>query len=215
MKNDYLRDKAMKRDYRRSGRRDMRNPYGSRGGYVRDKRYDDYEMDYGYDYPERSHSDYRRYDGRYDDERDYRDMEHHREHHRPYEYEMYGVGGMRPVHQDHRDYRRDYSEEDMEKEYEEKLHEWISKLKKKDKFNLPKEEVIKKAKEMNVKFTNFDETELYAVYLMLVSDFRQLSSEPHRYIAMAKEWLEDDDIARKGSEKVCAYLYSIVLGEDE
>ena len=33
MQNKYLSDRAM----RRSGRRDYRNPYGSRGGYVRDR----------------------------------------------------------------------------------------------------------------------------------------------------------------------------------
>ena len=31
----------------------------------------------------------------------------------------------------------------------------------------------------------------------------------------AKEWLEDDDVEMKGSDKLCAYLYTIVLGEEE
>lgn len=224
MHNDYLRDRAMRKDYRRgaNGRyrrdyeSDMRNPYGSKGGYVRSRRGRDRAMDSEYSYPEYdSRYDYG-YDTRYGDSRDYMGDEHYGEHHRPMEYEMYGIGGMRPMY-DYRDYAhyRDYAEEKEHKEYQEKLHDWISKLKKKDKFNLPKEEVFKKAKEMGIKFEKYDETEFYAVYLMLVSDFKQISSEPHRYIAMAKEWLEDDDIKRKGSEKVCAYLYSIVLGEDE
>lgn len=216
MRNDYLRDRAM----RRGGRRDMRNPYGSRGGYVGSKRSRDRAMDSRYDYTEYDSRDYRRYD-RYQDSRDYMGDEHFGEHYRPYGYQMYGMGGIRPEYDysDYGDYDymydRDYAEEKEHKEYQEKLHEWITKLKKKDKFNLPKEEVFKKAKEMGIKFDKFDEMEFYAVYLMLISDFKQISSEPHRYIAMAKDWLEDDDIKRKGSEKVCAYLYSIVLGEDE
>jgi hypothetical protein len=226
---DYRSD--YRSDYESDYRGDMRNPYGSRGGYVRDRRDMDYDMarggrgrsrgydramDSDYDYTESGSRYDNRYDRRYGDSRDYMGDQHYGEHYRPMEYEMYGLGGMRPIRDYAYDmgYDRDYNEEKEHKEYEEKLHEWINKLKKKDKFGLPKEEAIKKAKEMGVKFDKFDETELYAVYLMMVSDYRQISSEPHRYIAMAKDWLEDDDVKRKGSEKVCAYLYSIVLGED-
>jgi hypothetical protein len=91
----------------------------------------------------------------------------------------------------------------------------MHKLKKHDRFGLPKEEILKKAKEMGVKFHDFDEMEFYVVYLMMVSDFKHVANDPHYYLAMAKEWLEDDDIKRRGSEKVCAYLYTIVLGEED
>ena len=43
--------------------------------------------------------------------------EHYGEYHRPMEYEMYGIGGMRPMY----DYR-DYAEEKEHKEYQEKLN---------------------------------------------------------------------------------------------
>lgn len=208
MRNDYLRDRAMRRGGRdrltmREYRHDGRNPYGSRGGYVtssrgrRDRAYDR-RMDSGYDSTERGRGDYRGYD-RYDgyDERDYRDYEYDREYSR------------------HSDYAYDYAEEDMEKEYEEKLHEWIKKLKKHDRFGLTKDEVIKKAKSMSVNFDKFDEEEFYAVYLMMVSDYKHIGNDPHMYLAMAKDWLMDDDVKMKGSDKVCAYLYTIVLGEDE
>lgn len=205
--NRYLRDKAM----RRSGR-DERNPYGSRGGYVRDRRmrdradydYDmarggrdnrgyDRNMDYRNDYEERSNNDYRRYDRRYDDEAYDRNYEYDREYHRP----------------------MDYASTDMDKEYEEKLHEWIKKLKKKDRFASSKDDIIRKAKSMDVKFDKFTEDEFYAVYLMMVSDYKMVANDPHHYLAMAKEWLMDDDVEMQGSDKVCAYLYSIVLGETE
>lgn len=200
MRNDYLRDRAMRRDSRR-GRRDMRNPYGSRGGYVRDSRgrRDRADMDYRYGRDRNDYTEhYDRYDSRYDrydgyDERDYRD----------YEYDRY----------DSR-YDRDYAVDEMEKEYMHELNEWIAKLKKKDRYKLSEPEVMKKAKDMGVKFDNFDEKEFYAVYLMMVSDFKAIGNDPHIYLAMAKDWLMDDDIAKRGSEKVCAYLYTIVLGDE-
>lgn len=201
MRNKYLSDRAM----RRSGRSDYRNPYGSRGGYVRDRadmesdmargrRYDrDRAMDERYDSTEYGRSDYRRYDRRYNDEAYDRDYEYDREHRRP----------------------MDYAEEDMDKEYEEKLKEWIKKLKKKDRFSSSKDDIIRKAISMDVKFDKFSEDEFYATYLMMVSDFKHVANDPHHYLAMAKEWLMDDDVEMTGSDKVCAYLYTIVLGETE
>jgi len=199
MRNKYLSDRAMRRSGRRDYRSDMRNPYGSRGGYVRDRadmargrRYGyDRAMDERYDSAEYGRSDYRRYDRRYDDEAYDRDYEYDRE------------------------YRRDYADEEMDKEYEEKLHEWIKKLKKKDRFGSSKEDIIRKAKSMDVKFDEFTEDEFYAVYLMMVSDYKHVANDPHHYLAMAKEWLMDDDVEMTGSDKVCAYLYTIVLGETE
>lgn len=198
MRNKYLSDRAS----RRMGR-DRRNPYGSRGGYVRDRedmargrnrRYDR-AMDERHDYAEYDRGDYRRYDREYEDERDYRDYEYDREHRRDYEYE------------------EDYASE--KKDYEKKLKEWIQELKRKDRFGSSKEDIIRKAKSMDVKFDDFDEDEFYAVYLMMVSDYKHVANDPHHYLAMAKEWLTDDDVEMTGSDKVCAYLYTIVLGETE
>ena len=192
MHNKYLRDRAMRRG------RDYRNPYGSRGGYVRDSRRGrgyDRAMDERYDYAESGHGDYRGYD-RYDryDERDYRD------------YERYGKYD--------RHYENDMSEDDeMDKEYKKDLEEWIMQLKKKDVFKLSKEDVIQKAKAMNVTFDEYDELEFYAAYLMLVGELKQVANDPHFYLAKAKQWLESDGTARKNSDKICAYLYSVVLGE--
>ena len=198
MRNKYLSDRAS----RRMGR-DRRNPYGAKGGYVRDRedmargrsrRYDR-AMDERHDYAEYDRGDYRRYDREYEDERDYRDYEYDREHRRDYDYE------------------EDYASE--EKDYEEKLKEWIHKLKRKDRFGSSKDDIIRKAQSMDVKFDKFSEDEFYAVYLMMVSDFKHVANDPHHYLAMAKEWLMDDDVEMTGSDKVCAYLYTIVLGETE
>lgn len=201
MRNKYLSDRAMRRG------RDRRNPYGAKGGYVRDRedmargrgrnrRYDR-AMDERHDYAEYDRGDYRRYDRGYEDERDYRDYEYDREHSRDYGYD------------------EDYAYDGEEKDYEKKLKEWIQKLKRKDRFGSSKEDIIRKAQSMDVKFDRFSEDEFYAVYLMMVSDFKHVANDPHHYLAMAKEWLTDDDVEMTGSDKVCAYLYTIVLGETE
>lgn len=203
MRNRYLSDRAYRRSRMSS---DERNPYGSRGGYVSSRRMRDRGMDYNYSVPE--------YDSRYD----YRGSEYPREHSRPMQYELYGVGGMRPRMDYNYDYGYEYGYDyakESEKEYEKDLHEWIEKLKKYDRFGWSKEQVIQQAKDMGVKFSDYDEMEFYATYIMLMSDFKKIGNDPYIYLSMAKEFLEDDDAKLKGSEKLCAYLYTIVLGEEE
>ena len=264
-RNRYLEDRAMRRgmqrDMARGGRgrdnargndydyqtQDERNPYGSRGGYVvssRGRRGRDREMDNDYDYARGD----RGYD--YQGNSDSRGQDYHYgyqqygQYNRPMEYEMYGVGGIRPYEDyDMRgsndygrgdrgrgnydygrndygrgrydyDMRYDYANED--EEYKKELKKWIEKLKKKEtKMNVSKEQIIQQAKNMGVKFDKFDEEEFYAVYLMLLSDYKGLSNDYTLYLKLAKDFLEDEDAALQGSEKVCAYLYTIVLGEEE
>ena len=171
---------------------DGRNPYGSKGGYVRDNaRSSRNNMNNDYRMNDRRMRD-RNYD--YDDEEEMMEDESY------YDYAN--------------DYN-DYAEEDMMKGYEEDLKKWIKKLMKKDKFKLPKQEVLKKAEEMNIEFEEFSEEEFYAIYLMLVSDYPNIADNPHTYIVMAKQFLEDDDVNVDPSEKVCKYLYEIVLNEEK
>ena len=216
--NRYLQDRAMRRNMQ-----DGRNPYGSRGGYVssrrsrggrgRDRAMADYnygaERDRGYDM--RYDREPMRADGHYP-------MERYGEHNRPMQYEMYGIGGMRPMNDYGYDYNYDYAGYDYAKEneeYKKDLKKWIEKLKAKDRFGWNKEQIIQKAKEMGVKFEDYTEEEFYATYLMMVSDYKNVSNDPHMYLVLAKQFLEDDDIAMKGSEKLCAYLYEIVKGGEE
>lgn len=199
---DYMRDRAERRM--------------SRGGRGRDRGY--YPMgEYDYD-SERSRSrsssmrGSRRGDERYD-----MDYEQRREYDRNYDYDMrgdYGDYARRGVGRPREYDRRDYADDDLDEEYEQDLHKWIEKLKKKDRFGQPKEQVIQKAKEMRVDFKDYSEDEFYAIYLMQVSDYPSISNDPRIYMNMAKQWLEDDDIAVDPSEKVCKYLYEIVLDED-
>lgn len=247
-RNDYLR---RRQDRRRGSRRnpygsrggyvDSRNPYGSRGAYMEHTRGQgrDYEMDYR-DYASEhnrggvSPSDYRTYGSR-----DSHYSQRPREYSGPGQFEIYGVGGMRPYNEDYnsdyrrdynmdyydgdyrynRDYRNDYAGDyagqNMDEEYKKKLHEWIEKLSSKNRFRqYGKEHILQQAKNMGIRFEEFDEDEFYAVYLMMVSDYPTISNEYNMYIRMAKDWLEDKDIAVSPSEKICIYLYEIVLGED-
>lgn len=215
--NDYLRG-------RMSRRMDGRNPYGSRGGYVTSsRRRRDYAMNGTMDYrgsmPE--------YDSRYDSARYGRrdsnyDSHYERrpEYNRPMEYEMYGVAGVMP--RDYRDYReRDYrydyamSEEDEEKRYKKDLEEWCEKLKRYDRFGLPKEEIINQARSMGAKFDDYNEMEFIITYYMMISDYPEAFGNYQGYLALAKGFLEDKDAELKGGSKLACYMYSIVKGEEE
>lgn len=199
-RNRYMRDRANRRDFR--------------GQY-------DYGMDYRDNrdqYDNRYSSGRDRY--RYPDERDYMDYDYSRESRRMYESDMRrpyrdnAIGGIgRPREYNRRD-RRDYAEEDYDQEYEEDLKKWILKLKRADRFGLSKDQVVQKAKEMKVDFKEYDEEEFYAIYLMHISDYPSIANEPHTYLAMAKSWLEDKDLQISPSEKVCKYMYEIVMAEE-
>lgn len=196
MDNRYLKDRAARRRNRR-------------GQYMRDsKRMRGMDSrDYYPEYPDR---EYREYDMGYQYPDGHYPMERYGEYHRPHGY--YAKGMIQPMY--YHDMGMDFAKE--KDEYEEALHEWVSKLKHKEtRFGWTKDQVISQAKTMGVKFDEFDEMEFYAIYLALVTDHPKAAAEPRAYLNMAKEWLMDDDVKRTGSEKVCAYLYSIVLGEDD
>lgn len=200
-KSKYLRDRAERRMMRRDQRR-------------RDMDYD-YQSDYDYssDYAGgrdrqngQDRNDYQQLGDRayYQDMRDRRGSD----------YAIRGIG--RPRKYDRRDRARDYAEDqENDKEYHEDLKDWTKKLKRYDRFNMPKEQLMASAKQMGVDFEDYDEDEFYAVYLMQVSDYPTISNEPHVYLGMAKSWLEDKDIDIEPSEKLCKYLYEIVMAEED
>lgn len=222
MMNPMMMDQAM----------DGRNPYGSKGGYIDSNYQDGRGRDYAMDRMDHN-SEYGR--GRdYSNGSDYRGSDYHMGN-QPYgqypgsmQFYGYGVGQMPMMDRnDYGDYNRggrndynsdyanynDYAME--EKEYEKHLHEWINKLKSKDRFGVPKEQVLKQAENMGVRFDKFTPEEFYATYLMMISDYKKVANDYNMYISLAKEWLEDDDIKVKGGDKLCAYLYYIVLGEEK
>lgn len=214
MSNRYLYDKAMRR-----AMRDGRNPYGSRGGYVSSRKRRDRGMDYEHNYPER---DSRYYDGHYEQYRGqerYMGNQQPRERHRPMDFEMYGygIGGIRPMNDygyaqyPYPDMRgMDYASMEMEKEWKEDLYEWCEELKRYDRFKMPKEQVIQNARQMGVAFDMYNEDEFLTTFYMVMSDYPTISNEPHTYLSMAKDWLEDKDSKLKGSDKLCAYYYEVI-----
>ena len=229
--NRYLRDRASRRGM------SQRNPYGSRGGYVSSSRrgrdraymnYDNYrggdnrmpdrEMGMEYDYPKYDS----RYDSRYNQDRRSQDghypSQQYGEHNRPMEYEMYGygIGGIKPMDYGYDyGYDYDYADEDMEKEWKEHLKKWQDELKRYDRFNMPKDQVIQNAKQMGVEFDKYNEEEFLTTYYMVMSDYPSIANEPHTYISLAKDWLEDEDSKLKGSDKLCAYYYEVIKGGEE
>ena len=128
------------------------------------------------------------------------------------DYEPYGESYYYPPLAP-QDYAMRYHDYDSEKEWYKELEHWTEKLKKKDRFHIKKEDVISSAKQMGVKFEEFSEEEFYAVYLMMVSDYKAVANDFRSYLNMAKEWLMDDDIEVSPSEKLCIYYYEIVKGE--
>lgn len=160
-RNNRMRDRESHREFR-----DMRNPYGSRGGYVNYRR-------------DRENGNNYNYDMNYQNDYNY----------------------------------MDYDAEESKETYKEDLKKWTKKLKKKDRFGMSEDDIINQARQTGVDFEDFSEDEFLAIYYMLVSDFKQVSNAPQTYLVMAKEWLEDGDIAVSPGEKICIYMYDIVMGE--
>lgn len=207
MRNDYLEDRRRDMLERRNRIDSRMNDYAMGRG-MNDSRIgkyptEEYPMDsrYGHGSMSRGNISYESMREPLDHRANYSDYRS--------DYNDYARGGRRDYRSDY----NDYSMEKMDKEYQEDLEYWIEKLKQKDRIGIPKRQVLDHAKQMGVKFEKYDEMEFYAVYLMQVSDYTSLGTEPKTYIRLAKEWIEDDDVKRKYSNKVCSYLYDIVLGE--
>lgn len=172
--------------------RDGRNPYGSRGGYVtnrrprRDRGYDDggyYEGTF------RGNSD-RAYRERYDRTHDmYDDRDH--------------------THVDYSS-QRVLTPEELDKW----KHDLLSMITDSVKPMFTDESVIKKARTMGVRFEDFTEDELVVTALMLYTDYWKACGKgnPEKYIAMAESFLTDDDAAVFGGEKLAVYHDCIVKG---
>ena len=153
---------------------------------------------------------------------------HHRRHREPemyepkwhhyHDYDYYDdyMDGRRDM-MEHKKYggymEEDYASKGSDEEYHEDLEHWIEKMKHMDRFKVPYEKIIEQAHNMGVKFHDYSEMEFYAVYLAMVTDYKTISGEYSMYLKMARDFLEDDDAKLKGSDKVCAYLYTIVLDE--
>lgn len=215
MMRDRIRDRAVRS--RVMDRMDRRNPYGSRGGYVVSDKRGDMARSRMYDGYERDRTgDYRNYGSEYTaDRRDYRyrDGRYHDD-----EYDM--MGG--DYGYDYGDYRRDYGE-DAYTISKRDMNEWKRDLINSDGSrgeHFQAEKLMNAANQMGVRFDKFSDKDFVMTANMLYSDFgRTLKSvipqerEAHIYAALAKDFLEDEDSAVEGAEKLAVYYNCIVKDE--
>ena len=170
-------------------RRDGRNPYGSRGGYVtnrrprRDRAYNDRGS---YEGTFRGTNDRTAYDDRY---RDMRDMG---------EYGDYAAQRVLTP---------------------EELNEWkmdlIDQLDSSAKGMFSEDMILNKARQMGMQVTDYTEEELVVTTLMLYTDYCSVCGKgnPEKYIKMADAFLMDQDAAVYGGEKLAMYHDCIVKGD--
>lgn len=140
-----------------------------------------------------------------------------------YGYDMRGSGGRgrgRDYGYDYGDYGYDdygdYGETLSEKE----LDEWCKKLKsnldEREKQLFSKEAIMQKVKAMNKPMEGFGEKEIEIVTLMLLDDYKKtLGANPEIMVKLAYDWLDDKDAELKGAEKLAAYYFCIVEGEED
>lgn len=229
--NRYARDMLMRR-------RDMRNPYGSRGGYVvSDKAMEDMarsgrgrERDYNTSYMSndyargdayggsRDYNDYAEYNSRQDyndyarrDYADYRrDYEQGGQSGNDYGY-GYGVGMF--------DYNtQDYGYDGAHKLSRREIKKWEKGLENADGTKGAKWQVdqIKQiAQQQGIKFDEYS-PELFAVVMnALYADYcKVLGGDPAMYAKLTKAWLEDDDFEGEPEEKAMLYYKCIVSKDD-
>lgn len=178
-----------------------RNRYTPRG-------FDSRQSDY-----ERGYSESSEYDSAYGNDKAFRNGEF--DGHYYYPFEVAGRYGKVPYPmQDMR------NTQDMHNPYltEQELKQWemrlLHSLESADKQMLEKQRVVKEAEELGIRFDKFTKEEFYVVVLMMYTDFCKTlgTARLDTYLKLAKDWLTDDDIAVRYSEKLSAYYDHIVEG---
>lgn len=225
--NKFVKDMLMAQS-RRSG--DGRNPYGSRGGYVSNRRpRRDRDMEY-YGMPK---GDYRR-DGRYDrDMADYesRDMRgdmrsrDYADYNRDYaDYEMHDTRGRGGYDRDYADYdMRDYGEMEYGKMSHKDIENWKNHMKNQDGTmgeHFKKEQVMQAARQIGVNPEEYGEHIFPLVMNMMYSDYCAVAKKfgldrPDFYAELAKAFLNDKDFGGEPEEKVWLYYQCIAAPEQE
>ena len=185
-------------------RYDGRNPYGAKGGYVRDSRYGDfYAMD---DREPYDAYDARRYDAR---SRERYDMASRRDYNY---YPVEAMGRFTGYYGGTDRYPRDghsmLSEEDL-KRWSKRLLDDVD-----DKDKLKMENIVKRAEQMGIRFEEFTPYEMYVTVLMMFTDYHKTLGTGNYdvYIKLAKDWLCDDDSDLKYGDKLTAYYENVIHG---
>lgn len=210
--NSFVKDMLMAQSQRRDGR----NPYGSRGGYVtsrsprRDREMEDYGMPKG---------DYRRggmppmRDYNYDMRRDYGDygMRDYNDYGYGRDYADYGDYGM-----------HDYGKSEYGKLSHEDIENWKKHLENQDGTkgeHFKKEQVHQAARQIGVNPEQYGNEHIFGLVMnMMYADYCGVAKKfgldrPDFYAEMAKAFLHDKDFSGKPEEKV--YLYYKCIAEKE
>ena len=182
-----------------------RNRYTTRG-------FDSREPDYNRGDRPSAESDYAR-------RGDYAMYDRRMDGHHIYPFEVAGRFGKMPYypHGYGFDYAMDGHEPGMYMS-EQELKEWdarlLEQIDEKDKAALKKEQVLREASELGIRFDKFTEQEYYVVVLMMYTDFCKTLGTANFdvYLKLAKDWLCDEDSALKYGERLAAYHDHIVMG---
>lgn len=182
---------------------DGRNPYGSRGGYVRSDRRSDYEDDYAMR-GNRDRDDYRRNDYRGDRNDDYASYNDSRMRDRDYE----------------EDYRRDYGKPKMFSHKD--METWKSMMKNEDGtrgVHFRGEQVKHACEKAGIDCEEFGEDIFCLAMNMMYSDYCKVAKKygvdmPEYYADLAKAFLRDKDFDGKPEEKLYLYYKAIVERDD-
>ena len=197
-----------RRDYESMGQSDMgyddidmRRRRNARGQYMSDRAYEDY--------------------GSFHEERGFRPVEA-----MGYFTGYYGGGqdmarggryDMRGRYDYGYDYAGDYGERLTEQEIEHFKKKLMQEVDEKDKQFFNKETFSQRVKSMGMPVGDkFSEEELCLTTLMMLTDYKNTlgTSNMDLYVRLAKDWLEDKDVAVKGGEKLAVYFDCIVEGEE-
>ena len=134
---------------------------------------------------------------------------------RDYGYDMRGRRDYGYDDYGYRDYG-DYGETLSEKELEHWNKKLMSQLDEREKQMFSKEAVIQRAKAMGAKMEGFGENELYTTCLMIFSDYkRSIGANLDLTIKLALDWLNDQDSAVKGAEKLSIYHDEVIMGGED
>ena len=108
-------------------------------------------------------------------------------------------------------HEKPYLKEHELKEWSERLLESIDE---KYKDSVRKDKIFRDAEIHGIRFDKFTKDEFYVTVLMMYTDYCKTlgTANIDVYLKLAKDWLMDDDIAVKGSEKLAAYHDYIVKG---
>ena len=193
---------------------DGRNPYGSRGGYVRSDRRSDYEDDYAMR-GNRDRDDYRRNDYRRDRNEDYNSYNDSRMRDRDYEDDY-----RRDRNEDYRRDRNDYGKPKMFSHKD--METWKSMMKNEDGtrgVHFREEQVKRACEKAGIDCEEFGEDVFCLAMNMMYSDYCKVAKKygvdmPEYYADLAKAFLRDKDFDGKPEEKLYLYYKAIVEQDD-